>query len=78
MRSAKSSSMASSGSSRRRMSTAFSSRYAGRSGSAPVAPLRNEMADKKILGNGHFAMWETNRKEFWEQIHVWIQSKAKA
>jgi pimeloyl-ACP methyl ester carboxylesterase len=37
-----------------------------------------QMADKKILGNGHFAMWETNRKEFWDQMHAWIQTKVKA
>ena len=37
-----------------------------------------QMKDKNILGNGHFAMWETNRKEFWDQIHGWIQTKVKA
>ena len=37
-----------------------------------------QIRDKGIKGNGHFAMWETNRKEFWDQLHAWIQTKVKA
>jgi hypothetical protein len=33
------------------------------------------LKDRGILGNGHFAMIETNRKEVFEVIRGWIESK---
>jgi pimeloyl-ACP methyl ester carboxylesterase len=36
------------------------------------------LRDKGILGNGHFMMLETNRKQVFETIHAWILSKAPA
>jgi hypothetical protein len=33
------------------------------------------LKDKNITGNGHFAMVETNRKEVFEVIRGWIESK---
>ena len=52
-------------------------------GSAIVAALNQSGAqaehinlkDKGITGNGHFAMVETNRKEVFEVIRGWIESK---
>jgi len=37
-------------------------------------PLR----EKSILGNGHFMMLETNRKQIFDVIHGWITQKVKA
>jgi hypothetical protein len=34
------------------------------------------LQDRGILGNGHFAMIETNRKDVFEVIRGWIESKA--
>jgi pimeloyl-ACP methyl ester carboxylesterase len=36
------------------------------------------LKDRGILGNGHFAMIETNRKEVFEVIRGWIQSAVTA
>jgi pimeloyl-ACP methyl ester carboxylesterase len=36
------------------------------------------LKDKAILGNGHFMMLETNRKQVFEVIHTWIAQKVKA
>jgi pimeloyl-ACP methyl ester carboxylesterase len=36
------------------------------------------LKDKGILGNGHFMMLETNRKQVFDTIHAWIQAKVKA
>jgi hypothetical protein len=52
-------------------------------GSAIVAALRQSGAladhinlkDRGITGNGHFAMVETNRKEVFDVIRGWIESK---
>jgi hypothetical protein len=33
------------------------------------------LKDRGITGNGHFAMVETNRKEVFEVIRGWIESK---
>jgi len=37
-----------------------------------------QLKDKGILGNGHFMMLETNRKQVFDAIHSWIQQKVKA
>jgi pimeloyl-ACP methyl ester carboxylesterase len=34
------------------------------------------LKDRGILGNGHFAMLETNRKQVFEVVKAWIDSKA--
>jgi pimeloyl-ACP methyl ester carboxylesterase len=58
----------------------------GRNG-APVAAFLKQagcdaedfrLKDKGILGNGHFMMMETNRKQVFDAIHTWIQQKVKA
>jgi pimeloyl-ACP methyl ester carboxylesterase len=36
------------------------------------------LKDKGILGNGHFMMLETNRRQVFDAIHGWIQAKVKA
>ena len=36
------------------------------------------LGDRSIRGNGHFAMLETNRKEVFEVIRGWIESKLPA
>lgn len=36
------------------------------------------LKDKGILGNGHFMMLETNRKQVFDAIHSWIQAKVPA
>jgi len=36
------------------------------------------LKDRGITGNGHFAMVETNRKEVFEVIRGWIESKVPA
>jgi pimeloyl-ACP methyl ester carboxylesterase len=36
------------------------------------------LKDRGITGNGHFAMVETNRKEVWEVIRGWVESKVPA
>ena len=36
------------------------------------------LKDRGITGNGHFAMVETNRKEVFEVIRGWIESKLPA
>ena len=36
------------------------------------------LKDKGILGNGHFMMLETNRKQVFEAINAWIQTKVPA
>jgi hypothetical protein len=33
------------------------------------------LKDRGITGNGHFAMVETNRKQVWDVIRTWIDSK---
>jgi pimeloyl-ACP methyl ester carboxylesterase len=33
------------------------------------------LGDRGVLGNGHFAMIETNRKEVFAVVHGWIESK---
>ena len=40
-----------------------------------VCVLHINLKDKGITGNGHFAMVETNRKEVFEVIRWWIESK---
>jgi pimeloyl-ACP methyl ester carboxylesterase len=55
-------------------------------GPAVVAALKQSGAlaehialkDRGITGNGHFAMVETNRKEVFEVIRGWIESKVPA
>ena len=34
------------------------------------------LKDKGILGNGHFMMLETNRKQVFDAIHGWLQKKS--
>ncbi len=36
------------------------------------------LKDRGITGNGHFAMVETNRKEIFEVLRGWIESKLPA
>lgn len=36
------------------------------------------LKDKGILGNGHFMMFETNRKQVFDAIHGWVQTRVKA
>jgi pimeloyl-ACP methyl ester carboxylesterase len=36
------------------------------------------LKDKGILGNGHFMMLETNRKQVFEVIRGWVETKVKA
>jgi len=36
------------------------------------------LKDKGILGNGHFMMLETNRKEVFDAIQVWLRTKVPA
>jgi N-acyl-D-aspartate/D-glutamate deacylase len=36
------------------------------------------LKDRGITGNGHFAMVETNRKDVFEVIRGWIESKIPA
>lgn len=36
------------------------------------------LKDKGILGNGHFMMLETNRKQVFETIRSWVEAKIKA
>jgi hypothetical protein len=58
----------------------------GRNGAAVTAFLKQagcdaenfQLKDKGILGNGHFMMLETNRKQVFDAIHGWIQQKVKA
>jgi pimeloyl-ACP methyl ester carboxylesterase len=57
----------------------------GRTGAAVVAFLKQagcdaedfQLRDKGILGNGHFMMLENNRKQVFEAIRRWIESKAE-
>ena len=35
------------------------------------------LKDKGILGNGHFMMLETNRKQVFDTIRGWLESKVK-
>jgi pimeloyl-ACP methyl ester carboxylesterase len=44
-------------------------------GGAEIEDLR--MKDKGILGNGHFMMLETNRKEAFDVINGWLNQKVK-
>jgi hypothetical protein len=36
------------------------------------------LKDRGITGNGHFAMFETNRKQVFDVIRGWIESKPPA
>jgi pimeloyl-ACP methyl ester carboxylesterase len=38
---------------------------------------RLALGEKSILGNGHFMMLETNRKQIFDVIHGWITRKVK-
>ena len=37
-----------------------------------------QLKDKGILGNGHFMMLENNRKQVFEALQTWIESRLKA
>ena len=58
----------------------------GRNGAPVTAFLKQagcdaddfRLKDKAILGNGHFMMLETNRKQVFDAINGWIQQKVKA
>jgi pimeloyl-ACP methyl ester carboxylesterase len=58
----------------------------GRNGAPLIAFLKQagcdaellRMQDKGVLGNGHFMMLETNRKQAFEVIRAWIESKVRA
>jgi pimeloyl-ACP methyl ester carboxylesterase len=58
----------------------------GRNGAPVTAFLKQagcdadnfQLKDKRILGNGHFMMLETNRRQVFDSIHTWIQQKVKA
>jgi len=58
----------------------------GRQGEPVVAFLKQagcnaehfSLREKGVLGNGHFMMLESNRKEVFDMIHGWIESKVKA
>jgi pimeloyl-ACP methyl ester carboxylesterase len=63
----------------------FTAEASGRTdGPAVVDALRQSGAaaehlnlkDRGILGNGHFAMLETNRKQVFDVVRTWIESKA--
>ena len=36
------------------------------------------LGDVEILGNGHFTMFETNRKEVFEFFRGWIENNVQA
>jgi pimeloyl-ACP methyl ester carboxylesterase len=63
-----------------------SAEKSGRSGVAHVAFLKQAgcdaddlpLKDKGILGNGHFMMLESNRKEVFDVIQGWVEQKVKA
>jgi pimeloyl-ACP methyl ester carboxylesterase len=58
----------------------------GRNGAPVTAFLKQagcdaedfRLKDKGILGNGHFMMLETNRKQVFDAIHGWIRGKVRA
>ena len=55
-------------------------------GSNNVTPLKAagnmaedlQLKDRGILGNGHFMMMETNRKQVFDVISAWLDQKVKA
>ncbi len=42
---------------------------------AGAAAEHINLKDKQVTGNGHFAMVETNRKQVWDVVRGWIESK---
>jgi len=58
----------------------------GRAASPPVEFLKQagcavddvQLKDRGILGNGHFMMLETNRRQVFDVIRGWIETKVKA
>jgi hypothetical protein len=58
----------------------------GRAAAPPVEFLKQagcsaedvQLKDRGILGNGHFMMLETNRRQVFDVIRGWIETKVKA